>query len=124
MLDAVPAFKAQAERPLAQNDAQRAELRRLRATAAREAGRAEAMEARLQAQLRGGTPGADGEGDEEATFEAVAADDDSAGAGDGEGDEEMLRVRVQSSDGSEQEVMMSRSSLDALIAQQQEQQQE
>ena len=41
-----------------------------------------------------------------------------------EGDEEMLRVRVQSSDGSEQEVMMSRSSLDALIAQQQEQQQE
>ena len=123
MLDAVPAFKAEAERLLAQNDAQRAELRRLRATAAREAGRAEAMEARLQAQLRG-TPGADGEGDEEATFEAVAADDDSAGGGDSEGDEEMLRVRVQSSDGSEQEVMMSRSSLDALIAQQQEQQQE
>ena len=92
-------------------------------TAAREAGRTEAMEARLQAQLRG-TPGADGEGDEEVTFEAVAADDDSAGGGDGEGDEEMLRVRVQSSDGSEQEVMMSRSSLDALIAQQQEQQQE
>ena len=123
MLDAVPAFKAEAERLLAQNDAQRAELRRLRATAAREAGRAEAMEARLQAQLRG-APGADGEGDEEATFEAVAADDDSAAAAEGEGDEEMLRVRVQSSDGSEQEVMMSRSSLDALIAQQQEQQQE
>ena len=45
-------------------------------------------------------------------------------AADGEGDDEMLRVRVQSSDGSEQEVMMPRSSLDALIAQQQEQQQE